>query len=247
MHRRYTLTPPISPLSRIPTHRLQWGFSALVFCLALSDSQAQQTCGTPNLLSPAHTDITNAKPRLEWTPVAKAKHYRLWLESRAPEGRVLFTHDIQTAATYWTPPAALTETRALVKVKLTAICDGDGERADATPVSPPFTRFRIDTSANCVLPSDPRVTLAGSGADISWPGVAGADYYELSVFSGVEAKLARKNESRKTRFRLDALSPSVWMIGVRPHCPSGFGAYRFSVLNLEYPAGRYSRPTSTAR
>ena len=224
--------PQIPLQARLSINRLQWGFSALVFCLALSDSQAQETCGTPSLLSPAQTDITNAKPRFEWTPVAKAKHYRLWLESRVPEGRVLFTHDIQTAATYWTPPAALTETRALIKVKLTAICDGDDERGEATPVSPPFTRFRIDTSASCVLAAAPAVTLAGQGAELSWPAVAGANYYELGTYSGVEGKLTRKNESRVTTFKLKDLAPGVWVIGVRPRCSTGFGAYRFSVLNL---------------
>ena len=232
MHPPPSFKPLLALQARISTHRLRRGFSALVFCVALSDSQAQQTCGTPSLLSPAQTDITNAKPRFEWTPVAKAKHYRLWLESRVPEGRVLFTHDIQTTATYWTPPAALTETRALVKMKLTAICDGDGERADATPVSPPFTRFRIDTSANCVLAAAPAVTLAGQGAELSWPAVAGANYYELATYSGVEGKLTRKNESRGTTFKLDAVAPGVWVIGVRPRCSTGFGAYRFSVLNL---------------
>ena len=218
--------------ARLAINRLQWGVSALFFCLALSDSQAQEICGTPTLLSPAQTDIANAKPRFEWTPVAKAKHYRLWLESRVPEGRVLFTHDIQTAATYWTPPAALTETRALVKVKLTAICDGDDERDHTTPVSPPYTRFRIDTSASCVLAAAPSVTLAGQGAKLSWPAVAGANYYELATYSGVEGQLTQKNESPATTFKLDALAPGVWVIGVRPRCSTGFGAYRFSVLNL---------------
>lgn len=194
--------------------------------------QAQETCGTPEFLSPAVTDIANPRPPFEWSPVLNAKRYRLWLESRLPEGRVLSTYDIQTTLTHWIPPAALTETRALIKVKLTAICGEDGGNSEALPVNPPFARFRIDTSASCILQETPAVTLASQGAEINWPVVAGADYYELATYSGADAKLVHKNEVRNTRFRLEALTPGVWIISVRPHCLTGFGAYRFRVLNL---------------
>lgn len=185
----------------------------------------------PVLISPAQVDIIDAKPRFEWTSVANAKRYRFWLESRLPEGRVLSTYDIQTPTTSWIPPAALTETRALLKVKLIAMCD-ERENNDATPVAPPFVRFRIDTSVGCVIPSAPIVSLVGQQADVSWPAVVGADYYELSTFFGYEAKFNRKNETRNTKFQLESLSSGVWTIAVRPHCPSGYGAYRFKVLNI---------------
>lgn len=203
----------------------------LLLCLSYLESHARETCATPVIISPAEVDITDAKPRFEWTSVANAKRYRFWLESRLPEGRVLSTHDIQTSATSWIPPAALTETRALLKVKLTAMCN-EGDNNGVTPIAPPFVRFRIDTSVGCVIPSAPMVSLVGQQADVSWPAVVGADYYELSIFFGDEAKLNRKNETRNTKFQLESLSPGVWTIAVRPHCPSGYGTYRFKVLNI---------------
>lgn len=218
-------------MPRMQAYRLCGWLGALVFCFGLSDIHAEEACDTPQLLSPSGIDIANAKPRFEWTTIADAKRYRLWLESRLPEGRVLFTHDIQTTSTYWIPPAALTETRALLKVKLTAIC-GEEAGNDAMPVRPPFARFRIDTSVSCALPAAPVITLSGQGAEVSWSAVAGAEYYELSAYSGVEAQLARKSESRVTKFQFDRLSPGVWVIAVRPRCSSGYGAYRFRVLNL---------------
>lgn len=203
----------------------------LLLCLSYLESHARETCATPVLISPAEVDITEAKPRFEWTSVANAKRYRFWLESRLPEGRVLSTHDIQIFATSWIPPTALAETRALLKVKLTAMCD-EGDNNDATPIAPPFVRFRIDTSVGCVIPAAPIVRLVGQQADVSWPAVAGADYYELSTFFGDEAKFDRKNETRNAKFLLESLSPGVWTIAVRPHCSSGYGVYRFKVLNI---------------
>lgn len=206
----------------------------LLLCLSYIESYAQETCATPVLISPAQVDITDAKPRFEWTSVANAKRYSFWLESRLPEGRVLSTHDIQTSGTSWIPPAALTETRALLKVKLTAMCD-EGDNNDATPIAPPFVRFRIDTSGRCVIPTAPLVQFVGQQVDVSWLAVAGADYYELSTFFGDGAKFDRKNDTRNPRYLLASLSPGVWTIAVRPHCPSGYGAYRFKVLNISSP------------
>jgi len=211
----------------------QWvGLGVLIFCFGLPEAHAVEDCGIPELLAPSEVDIASAKPRFEWNPVANAKRYRLWLESRLPEGRVLSTNDIQTTSTSWVPPAALTENRALLKVKLTAICDEDGANSEALPITPPFARFRINTSASCVLPTDPVVTLKAKGAEVSWAAIAGENYYELALFSGVEAKLAQKKEIRNTKFQLDPLPPGLWIISVRPRCPSGYGAYRSRVLSL---------------
>lgn len=208
------------------------GFCGIILCFGLIEVHAEETCGIPRILSPTQTTIENPIPRFEWTPVANAKRYRLWLESRIPEGRVLFTHDIQTTSTNWTPPTALTETRALLKIKITAICNEDNEKNIAIPADLPFIRFRIDASSKCTFPIEPIVTADSHEVDVHWPTLAGADFYEVSAYSGTEAKLVQRKETRSTRFQFESLLPGMWAISVRPHCPSGYGAYNFKVFNL---------------
>lgn len=175
---------------------------ALIICFGIFEVHAEEACDIPLILSPTHTDIGNAKPRFEWTQVANAKRYRLWLESRLPEGRVLMTHDIQTTSTNWTPPAALTETRALLKVKLFAICkEGNDENADMR-VTAPFTRYRIDVSSSCILPTNPVVKVIDQHVEVNWPSVEGANYYELMAYSGIEATLVRRSKVKWGQTRL---------------------------------------------
>ena len=215
----------------------QQALFALILCFFRIDIHAEETCGTPILISPARVDLGDVKPRFEWTPVENAKHYRLWLESRLPEGRFLSTYDILTPTTNWSPPIALTESRALVKLKLLAVCDMTAQTSAATPVNPLIasfkidTNFKADTNVSCVLSDPPIVTLVEQQAEVSWPAVAAADFYELSVFFGEKNKLARKTENLTEKFQLEPLSVGVWAFAVRPHCPSGYGAYRFKVLN----------------
>ena len=49
MRPHLSLMPRLPLQARLSINRLQWGVSALVICLALSDSQAQEICGTPSL------------------------------------------------------------------------------------------------------------------------------------------------------------------------------------------------------
>ena len=204
----------------------------MTLCLSLFDVHANETCSTPMILFPIQTDLGDARPRFEWAPVPHAKRYRLWLESRLPEGRLLFTHDIQTTATSWMPPTPLTDTRALVKAKLFAICEEGDENPVVKPIVQPFMRYKIDVSGSCLMPESPVVKLVDQHIEVTWPAVDGVNYYELMVYSGTEAKLTRKNETRDTKFQLQSLTPGVWVISVRPRCSSGFGPYRTKVLNL---------------
>lgn len=207
-----------------------WG--AMTICFGLGDIHANESCGTPIMLSPTQTDLGDARPRFEWAPVPQAKRYRLWLESRLPEGRLLFNHDIQTSATNWIPPTPLTETRALVKAKLFAICEEASEDTAVKPITAPFMRYKIDVSGNCVLPANPLIKFADQNIEVTWPSVSEANFYEVMLYSGTEAKLARKNETRDTKLQLQSLTPGVWVISVRPRCSTGFGSYRTQVINL---------------
>lgn len=205
---------------------------AVTLCFYLVDVRANEACSSPTIFFPTQTALADARPRFEWAPVPQAKRYRLWLESRLPEGRILLTHDIQTTATNWMPPTPLTDTRALVKLKLFAICENGGADTEMKPVTPPFMRYTIDVSGSCLLPSTPLIKLSDKHLEVTWPTVNGASYYEVMVYSGTDAKLARKNETRDTKFQLQSLTPGVWVISVRPRCSSGFGSFRTQVLNL---------------
>ena len=212
---------------------LKWGSCIFFLLLGAFDVYAQTVCGTPQILFPAQLKIEHAKPRFEWAPVENAKSYRLWLESRVPEGRVLSTHDIQTTATNWTPPSALTETRAFLKVKLIAICNEMSVDPIDVPAQPNFVRYTIDVSESCVITDSPVVKISNPYTEVSWPRVEGVEHYELMLFSGTDAKLFKKTETRNPHFQYEFLTPGVWTVSVRARCPSGYGAFRTKVMNLK--------------
>lgn len=206
----------------------------LVLVMALicsTNALAQPECGQPTLLAPVKEMITDTRPRIEWSPVPGAKFYQVWVESRVPEGRVLFAQDVQTTATFWRPPQPLTDYRANVKIRVQANCGGTVE--DQEKFKPPISRFSIDTSAICIMSEAPTIKLNQQGVELSWRATPEARSYEVSVFpTQSRGGVVVRSETPRTSVRLERPANGIWTIGVRPRCTNGFGAFRFHILNV---------------
>ncbi|MEX0746311.1 MAG: hypothetical protein WD118_11970 [Phycisphaeraceae bacterium] len=86
--------------------------------------------------------IVERQPSLSWQPVPDATAYRIKLQSRIPNGRVLAQHDAVVNEPRFAPPQPLAEHRAKVTVRLAAIC---GKETSAESVS----WFVIDIAVAC--------------------------------------------------------------------------------------------------
>lgn len=204
----------------------------LVLALVCSaNALAQSECGQPTLLAPAKEMIPDTRPRIEWAPVPGAKFYQVWVESRVPDGRVLFTQDVQTPATFWQPSQPLTDYKANVKIRVQANCGGaiaDQERRKQLE-----SRFRIDASTACVMLEAPSIKLTQQGIELNWRELPDARKFEVTAFpeSGT-GNAVIQSETTRTSVRLARPANGIWTIGVRPRCANGYGAYRFQTLNV---------------
>jgi hypothetical protein len=123
----------------------RWGYFRYVMfaCAATAHiALAAADCEPPraDIARAATTLVT--KPAIAWTPVQGATSYRVRIQSRIPNGRVLAQHDVVVNEPRFFPPQPLADHRAKVTVRLAAIC---GKEASAESVS----WFVIDASAAC--------------------------------------------------------------------------------------------------
>jgi hypothetical protein len=186
-------------------------FGAVFSCLAAVGFAA---CEAPELTGPQAS--TDKHPRLTWSAVDGATSYRVRVQSRVPDGRVLAFYDTVVAAPEFLPPRPLAEHRAKVTVRLTAIC---GREASAESVA----TFMIDTSALCRLDE----IEAGQGS-LKWPPVAGARSYEVRAYRLRDGRLLASQETRDAAAQLELKEAAV--VSVRPACAGGLGEAVYRVL-----------------
>lgn len=179
--------------------------------------QAQSACTKPAMISPAQIEISEASPRIEWTPVADVSHYLVWLESRVPEGRVLMSEEFRTSATYLAPPRPLTSGRATLRIRVTAVCK-DNTQATLS------TRFRVDASSTCRLAAMPQAESHNGVWRVRWKALQSAQRYEIRVHSGEDGKPVSILESRGTAAELGRLEAGAWLLAVQPECKGLKGA-----------------------
>ncbi len=172
---------------------------------------AQAACATPTLISPAQIEISEASPRFEWSPVGDVHHYLVWLESRAPEGRVLLTEEFQTRTTYLVPPRPLTTGKATVRIRVTAVCNDNTQAALSA-------RFRIDEDRACGLKASPVVASDNGQWRLRWEKLPLAQSYEIRMHATEDGKPVFTRESNGTTTRIGRLGPGVWLLAVQPVC-----------------------------
>ena len=179
-------------------------------------------CEEIPLTSPARSStVAESRPTLSWPPLTGADRYRVQLESRVPEGRVLLSLDTLVSGTTFRPPRALTDFRAAVKVRVTHGCSAD----DITALREKPAWFQIDTSPLCPAPA--RIAVTGDRRTLEWAPVPGALKYDVSLRS-TEGDAKGQGETKIPHYTLPADRAALVAV-VRPYCATGFGP-RVSLL-----------------
>lgn len=173
-------------------------------------------CEAPRKVFEDGTVTEQARPRLEWTAVKGASGYRVRLQSRVPNGRVVAASDTVVSTPAYLPPQPLTEQRAKVTVRVKAIC---ARKESAETVS----WFLIDTSAMCRLGE---VSLEARA--LRWEPVVGAKAYEVRSYRLEDGRLIASQETRTTEAKLELREGAV--VGVRPVCEGGLGEAVYRVV-----------------
>jgi hypothetical protein len=185
-----------------------------VVCMACAGVAA--ACEPPTLATGSPTD---KHPRLTWSVVEGATSYRVRVQSRIPDGRVLATHDTVVKAPEFRSPQPLAEHRAKVTVRLNAVC-GAETSADSVSI------FMIDTSALCKLGEVDAAFEAGM-ATLKWQPVAGARSYEVRAHA-LDGRFLVAQETRDAALRVALKETAV--LSVRPACAAGLGEAVYRVV-----------------
>ncbi len=174
-------------------------------------------CPEAEIIVPTQGSLVGqARPRIEWRAVAGASEYRVQLESRVPEGRVLVQFDTRVSGSVFTPPSPLTDYQAAVKVRVAVACD----EPDEAPVSELQPRFFVDVSGTCPAVEDLRIDSAA--ARISWRGAASVRRYEVRIFSGEDAAGGAAGGTIAPSIALPQKLGAL-VVRVQPVCDTGKG------------------------
>jgi len=187
---------------------------------------ARAACMAPVLLSPAQNEIGEASPRFDWTPVRDVQHYLVWLESRVPEGRILLTEEFQTSSTFLTPPRPLTTDKAVVRIRVTAVCK------DATQAAL-SARFRIDADRACSLKTAPVAESDNGQWSVRWETFSAAPHYEIRVHQPADGKPVFTRDSTGSATKIGRLQPGAWLIAVQPVCRGVRGVNSWLPVNAD--------------
>jgi hypothetical protein len=187
-------------------------FAVLLFFGPLS---AFAACEAPQL-SLATEPVTEKQPRIAWAAAPAATAYRVRVQSRVPDGRVLAAYETVVNAPQFLPPRPLAEHQAKVTVRLSALC---GSETSAESVS----TFMIDTSSACKLAG-----LELENTSLKWPAVPGARSYEVRAYRLTDGRLIASQETRDAGAQLPLKESAV--ISVRPACAAGLGEALYRVL-----------------
>ena len=205
----------------------------LLLLLAGINAPSAIACTILPLLNPAPSGfISDARPAIKWraaVPVAAgaavvvpAAQYRVMLESREPEGRVLHTEDTLTANTELIPALPLAETRAAVKVLVAVDCPDLAPRDLAVQAA----AFHIDVRPACGRAG--QLMFDRASRRLSWQG--GAPRYEVRLFDATGARLLDTATVAAPVLTVNAQIETGALAAVRPQCGGTFGEFDFVVL-----------------
>lgn len=181
------------------------------FCIAAP------SCEPPHLLSPTLKTIATAQPLIKWSAVSGATSYRLQINSRALEDKIIAQIDTQVTGTRYQVAQPLAESTARVAVVIIANC-GEG----AADVVRGTGRFYIDLRPLCVLES----ATVGRNTDnwrVTWPEVSGVASYEVAVYDRA-GRLLAANTVRDQQFLVAADERGPAAVAITPHCTNSVGA-----------------------
>jgi hypothetical protein len=171
----------------------------------------------------AVTEVAFARPRLEWSVAPGVEHYRVEIEGRIPEGRVLMSLDTRVSGTTFQTPQSLTDFKVSLKVRVTAGCPAD----DGSRLRERAASFYVDTSPLCPVPT--RIALSGDRRSIEWSATPGALRYEVSLRREDGSEVER-GPTQRPRFPVPETGETLIAV-VRPYCETGFGARGVALLS----------------
>jgi hypothetical protein len=175
-------------------------------------------CDTPQKVLPEDASaVTEGRPRLTWRIVDGATGYRVRMQSRVPEGRVIAAADTVVKTPTYLPPQPLADRHSKVTMRVNAIC---GKETSAETVS----WFLIDTTANCRLGE----VKGSTAASLAWEAVEGARNYEVRAHRLSDGLLLASLETRTPAAKLELREAAV--VSVRPACAGGSGEAVYRVL-----------------
>lgn len=138
------------------------------------------------------------------------------------EGEVVVALDTVVQGTRFRPPRPLTDFRAIVRVSVSAACDGEAPSPDD------YAPFLIDTGPLCVL--GPLREGPETLGVIIWSAVPDAIEYESFFYQMPEGKLTGKAVSPQTAMRAPSGLQRPAVVAIRPRCASGYGDLQYLVL-----------------
>ena len=202
----------------------QAALAVLVGCgLGAVTPAAFAVCEAPKAMLADAAVVSDRQVRIAWAPVQGAQSYRLRLQSRVPNGRVVASHDTTVTAPLFRPPQPLADQRAKVTLRLSAVC-GAETSAEST------SWFLIDTSTGCRL-GDVAASSAGGTARIDWKVVPGAQTYEVRAHALADGRLIASEEKRSPLVQMALKEAAV--VSVRPRCASGEGEAVYRVVAVD--------------
>jgi hypothetical protein len=182
-------------------------------------------CDPPRQLLTDATVIADRQVQIAWAPVEGATAYRVRLQSRVPNGRVVASHDTVVTSPAFRPPQPLAEQRAKVTVRLNAIC---GAETSAESVS----WFLIDTSAGCRI-GELNARAAAGKATLQWKPVPEAQTYDVRVHALGDGRTIAARETRSLQAEVELREAAV--VSVRPACAGGLGEAVYRVVAADAP------------
>ncbi len=212
--------------ARARQRSLGWVGPVLVLGCALAGARpAVAGCAPVAITAPAaDATLADARPVIAWRPVPGVTAYRVRVESRVPEGAVIADLDTLATEPRFSPPQALTDHRAIVRVTVTSDC---GDAAE-TAAPAPGHRFFIDTRRDCPAATELRVQHDGSGPRLTWKAPPGAVRSEVLAFGADDWRLLGRGETREAAFALPDPGARPAVAAVRVRCAEGFGAFAFA-------------------
>jgi hypothetical protein len=193
--------------------------------LAVCSPAVLAACEAPRQTFTNVSTITDKHVQIAWAAVEGATGYRMRLQSRVPNGRVVASHDTVVTTPSFRAPQPLAEHRAKVTVRLNAVC---GAETSAESVS----WFLIDTSAGCRI-GEVNASAAAGKARLDWKAVPGAQTYDVRVHALADGRTIAARETRSPQAEIELREAAV--VSVRPACAAGLGEAVYRVVAADAP------------
>jgi hypothetical protein len=205
----------------VKPHHLIWIAAG---CAPCASAAAAAECDAQPLITPVQgTTLHEIRPEIAWRAVPGARSYRVQIESRVPEGRVIERVDAEVSGNRFVPPRPLADARAAVKVLVTTDCAG----VPNLNVLPAW--FFIDATAAC----PPVDALAFSAGRVQWGRSSAATRYDVEMYSETGGRMLAREETPLASAPLPA-APGPILVAVRPRCGTIVGPAVYGLA----PAGR---------